>query len=157
MDETEELPVVVARVVRVLERPEDREGDVERNVERHLFAPRRSRANETCAGGAVDVLHGHVEFFVVLAEVEHLDDVRVAEASGYPRLVDEHRDEVRVLRELRKDALYGDDFLKPVGAGAARKIHLRHAPRRNAPELNSYWPEPHGRGDRRDAHRSALA
>ena len=66
-----------------------------------LLAPRGGGADEARARRAVDVLHRHVELAVLLAEVEHLHDVRVAEPRAHARLVDEHRDEVGVARELR--------------------------------------------------------
>ena len=78
----------------------------ERDVQRRRRAGCRSLArgggaDEARARRAVDVLHRHVELAVLLAEVEDLDDVRVAEPRADARLVDEHRDEVGIARELR--------------------------------------------------------
>ncbi len=152
MHEIERLALVVARVVRVVEAAEDRQADVERGVERDLLASRRGGADEARGGGAVDVLHRHVQLAVVLAEVEDLHDVRVCEAGADARLVDEHRDEVVILRELRQDALHGDHLLEAVRTGAAREVHLRH-PARGDPLVQLVRTEhERGRMDRR-AHR----
>ena len=150
--ERERAALVVARAVRVLERAEDGEDDVEADVERDVLAARRGGADEARAGRPVDVLHRHVELAVLLAEVEHLDDVRVAEARADARLVDEHGDEVRVARELREDALDGDDLLEAVRAAAAREIHLRHPARRDPPE-QLVRPQAQRRRDAGDRHR----
>ena len=69
---------------------------------------------------------------MVLAEVEHLDDVRVAEPSGDARLVDEHGHEVGVLGELGEDALHRDGLLEPERAGAPRDVNLGHPTGRDA-------------------------
>jgi hypothetical protein len=61
------------------------------------------------------------------AEVEHLDDVRVREAHGELRLVDEHVDEERALGELGQDALDDDDLLEALDAEALRLEDLGHA------------------------------
>ena len=150
------LAVVVARGVRVVERAQDRKRDVQADVERDR--PRRvgRGANEARAGRAVDVLHRHVELAVLLAEVEHLDDVRVAEARADPRLVDEHGDEVRVARVLREDALDRDDLLEAVRAGAPREIDLRHPARRDPPE-QLVRPQAQGRRDGGGRHRLGAA
>ena len=89
---------------------------------------RGGRADEARARRPVDVLHRHVELAVVLAEVEHLHDVRVPQAGAHPRLVDEHRGEVGVARELREDALDRDDLLEPVRARPRRARYTSAIP-----------------------------
>ena len=152
MDEVERPPVVVARVVGVIEATEDAERDVQRRLERNVLSASRRRAHEPSGRGAVDVLHRHVQLAVVLAEGEHLDDVRVREPGADARLVDEHRDEVGVLRQLGQDAFHRDDLLEAVRPRAAREVHLRHPSRRDP--LNQLVGTEHERGrmDRR-AHR----
>ena len=140
------LPVFVARGVGVLERAQDGERDVQAHVERQLLALRGGGADEARARRAVDVLHRHVELAVLLAEVEHLDDVRVAEAGADARLVDEHRDEVRVAGELRQDALDRDDLLEAVRPGAPRQVDLRHPARRDPLEAARTGPGASGAG-----------
>ena len=117
---------LVARGVGVLEPAQHAERDVERDLERDVLAARRRGPDQTRAGRPVDVLHGHVELAVLLAEVEDRHDVRVGEASRDAGLVDEHRDELGVARELRQDALDGHLLGEPVRPGALGEVHLRH-------------------------------
>ncbi len=150
--EAQRLAVVVARRVGVLERAQHRQRDVEADVEQDVVAPGGRRADQAGPRRAVDVLHRHVEFAVLLSEVEDLDDVRVAEVGADARLVDEHRDEVGIARVLGKDAFDGDDFLEAVRALAAREVHLRHPARRDPPE-QLVGPQAHRRRDAGDRHR----
>ena len=62
-----------------------------------------------------------------VAELEHLHDLRVRELRGQLRLVDEHRDEVRVRRQVRQDPLDDQDLLEAVRRGDLRAKHLGHA------------------------------
>ena len=57
---------------------------------------------------AVHVLHDEEELAVRRDDVERRDDVRVADARGEARLVEEHRDELGILRELRVQPLDRD-------------------------------------------------
>jgi len=59
----------------------------------------------------------------VLDDLVRLNDVRVTEADGQPRLVAEHRDEVGIAGQVRPDALE-DHQLAAFGRG---QQHLRHA------------------------------
>ncbi len=152
MHERERAAHVVARTVGVLERAEHRQRDVEADVEVDVFTARRCRADQPRPRRAVDVLHRHVELAVLLAEVEHLDDVRVRQARAYPRLVDEHRDEVGVACVLREDALDRDDLFEPVRPAATREVHLGHPARRDPPE-QLVGPQAQRRRDAGDRHR----
>jgi hypothetical protein len=151
--ELERPALVVARVVRVVEGAEDREHHVQAHVERQLLALRRGRADDARAGGAVDVLHRHVELTVLLAEVEDLDDVRVAQARTHPRLVDEHRHEVRIARVLRQDSFDRNDLLEAVRPPTSSKVDLRHTARSDPPE-QLVGTQPQGRRAGGDRHRS---
>ncbi|MEZ4335977.1 MAG: hypothetical protein R3B82_05055 [Sandaracinaceae bacterium] len=57
----------------------------------------------------VDELHRDEERVRDLTEVEDLGDVRVRQLHGDLRLVDEHRDELLVLRDRREDPLHRDE------------------------------------------------
>jgi hypothetical protein len=76
---------------------------------------------------AVEVLHGDPVGVVVLAEIEDLRDVRVVDARGDARLVEEHVDELIVLDEVRVDALDRDPLLEAAGPVHARQVHAGHA------------------------------
>ena len=104
---------------------------------------------------------------VGVADVEDLDDVRVVEARGEPRLVEEHLDELLVLREVRQHALDRDVLLEPLNADRFAEIHLGHAARfqslddailvfgcgheRRARSRGHGWPRP--KASRRSASR----
>ena len=128
---------LVAAPMRVVEALRDLGRDVDRHLDRELLlrapAPREERREVEPA----DVLHRHVvgigRRHAALhragreAEIEDLHDVRVREANGELRLVDEHLHELVRLRELRKDALDDDDFFEALDAVALGLEDLGHA------------------------------
>jgi hypothetical protein len=74
----------------------------------------------------LDRLHHQVVAAVLERELEHLDDVRVDEAGGDVRLVDEHPHELGLARQARVDAL---EHERPREAGrslADGAEHLGH-------------------------------
>jgi hypothetical protein len=56
-----------------------------------------------------------------------VDDVGVVQLHADPRLVDEHLDELFVLRHRREDLLDGEDPLEALDAEGLGNEHLRHA------------------------------
>ena len=113
MDDLHRLAFHVARVVGVVERLQhlaDDEGRQLGGMPRPLL---RGDSQEPERIEAIDVLERDVVLAVHLAELENLHDLRVGELGGQLRLVDEHRDEARVGREVRQDPLDDDDLLKP--------------------------------------------
>ena len=76
---------------------------------------------------AVDVLERDVVAAVDDAEVEDLRDVRVVQLDRELRLLDEHADELFVLRDVRQDALDRDEPLEALDAERLRAEHLGHA------------------------------
>src|SRR6185503_8417129 len=75
----------------------------------------------------IDVLHDEeVRVVVRPRDVEDLDDVRVLEEQRQPRLVEEHRDELLVLRQVRQDALDRDRLLEPLHRLRHAAKHLGH-------------------------------
>ena len=76
----------------------------------------------------MDVLERDEEAVVDLTEVEDLGDVRVLQLHGDLRLVDEHRDELVVLGDVRQDALDGDQALEALDAEGLRLEDLGHPP-----------------------------
>jgi hypothetical protein len=70
----------------------------------------------------VDELHHDEVRLVGVADVEHLDDVGVLEVQRQPRLVQEHGDELLVLRQRGQNALDGDVLAESLdGFGDALK------------------------------------
>ena len=120
------LALVVGAAMGVVEPLERLAHDVDAELEgqRHLRA--RAAAQQIVEVETLDVLHRDEESLVLATQVEHLDDVRVAEARRELRLVHEHVAERRVARELRQDLL---DDAAPRGAELGlltRQVDLRH-------------------------------
>ena len=78
---------------------------------------------------AAHELHRDVVAAVDLVELEHLDDVGVAEARGEPRLLDEHPDEVAPRGVLAADELQRDLLHDALGAGHLGAPDVGHAAR----------------------------
>jgi hypothetical protein len=74
-----------------------------------------------------DELHDEEVGVLTRADVEDRDDVRVVEAGGQPRLIEEHVDEVLVLREVREHALDRDALLEALDASRFAQVDLGHA------------------------------
>ena len=134
VDDRERRAVVRGRGVRVVERVEDVVHDqrAQRGGQPHLGA--RALAQQAEHVDAIDELHRDVRRVGVGAELEDLDDLRVIELCRDARLVDEHRDELRVGGEVRQDLLDRDQLLEAVLAARARLEQLGHAADRQALE-----------------------
>ncbi len=130
VDDVHRHAVRVAQLVRVGEAL----ADLERDVDARLAAG--TACSSSCSDSAiglevraVDVLHDDEVGVVADADVEDLDAVRVRELRGEARLVEEHRDELLLLGQVRKDALDRDLLAKPLEPLALCEEHLRHAAR----------------------------
>ncbi len=80
---------------------------------------------------AVDVLHDEEKLAALRDDVDGLDDVRVADARDDARLVQEHRDEVRIPGVALVKALDGDDAREAGGSDLPCEVHGGHASGRN--------------------------
>ena len=83
---------------------------------------------------APDVLHGDEVRVVDAAELEDLADVGVVQLAADLGLIDEHLDEVGVLRHRRQDALDGEDLLEALDAEGLGLEDLGHAANADALE-----------------------
>ena len=102
--------------------------DVSAHPRGQTNALRACRRDQHAEVGSFDVLHREdVPFGALVREVVHLDHVRVVEACGELRLVDEHRLEASRRAEARKDALDDDDLLGALGTTLLGDEDLRHA------------------------------
>ena len=102
-------------------------GDVQRVLEREGLALQPQRFDDLLEVRAVDELHHDEVAIVGLPDVEDADDVGVAEPCAEPSLVEEHPDEVRVRRQMRKHALDRDLLLEALNASGLPEEHLGHA------------------------------
>ena len=92
----------------------------------HHFLGRPHRAQEARQRLAGHVLHHHEELALGGHDVERRDHVGVADARREPRLVEEHGDELGVLRQGRVQSLDGDRPREPDGAQQAADVNGRH-------------------------------
>ena len=123
----ERAPGVVLLAMRVIQRRRDLLRDEGAHVERHLEVDLGALAQDPIQIGSVDVLHRDVVGLADAPEVERLSDVAVRELHRDLRLVDEHLDELLVLREVRMDHLQGDVLLEPRDALGLREVDLGHS------------------------------
>ena len=121
--------VRVGQLVGVREALADLEGDVDGGLDREVAPALLDVLDDRLEVRAVDELHDDEERVVADADVEDLDAVRVRELRREARLVEEHRDELLLRRQVRQDALDGDllpEALEPFALGAE---HFGHAAR----------------------------
>ena len=113
VDDVERDPVRVRQLVGVREALADLERDVDRGLDRKVAARLLDVLDDRLEVRPVDELHDDEVRVVADADVEDLDAVRVRELRREARLVEEHRDELLLRRQVRQDALDGDLLLKP--------------------------------------------
>jgi len=147
MDQAERRSHRVGLRMRVREPLAALGGDVDRDTGRQGAAALGGALAQLRHVGAGDVFHRE-EVLVLsrLAEVEHLDDVRVRELGDELRFRDEHLDELRVLREMRQHALDGERLLEAGGAAGLGLPDFRHAADGDAAEQRVPAEGGHGRG-----------
>jgi hypothetical protein len=75
---------------------------------------------------ALQVLHGHVVPVAVVADLVGLHDVRVVEAGGDARLLEEHGEKVVVVRQLRAQLLDHQQLVEAGHAPGDGEQHARH-------------------------------
>ena len=131
VDDVERLAVLVLGLVGGEQAHEQVDRDGEGDGHRHDAVARPTDAREPGHRLALDVSSMTRKRLAVESRdhVEHGDDVRVADAGGDARLLEEHRDEVGIVRELRVEALDGDGAGKTSLGGQAADVDRRHPPR----------------------------
>jgi hypothetical protein len=75
----------------------------------------------------LEVFHREEILAVLSADVEGLDDVRVVEARGEPRLIDEHGEVFGVLGELLAQALDDLELIDAGGSCGDGEVDVGHA------------------------------
>ena len=117
---------LVARLVGGVQTFEDAAHDGDRDRDRHDGAPRGEIARGRGQRGTVHVLH-HEQQLVAVDDVEHRDDVRVADAHDQPRLVAQHRALLGVVGILQP--LDRDEPREATVADERAEVHRRHSAR----------------------------
>jgi hypothetical protein len=131
VDDAHRLAAAVALAVRVVQAVGHLLGHERRHVDRHLEIALRALAQDLVEVGAVDELHHDVVGFADPPEIEGVGDVDVLQLHRDLRLVDEHLDELLVLREVRVDHLQRDELLEPRQPPGLGQVDLRHAAHRD--------------------------
>ncbi len=128
MHDVQIVALGVAAAVRVVERRGHLGGDVDRQRNRQRNAQLAGRLLNRAQVAAVDVLHrDEVAAGLDLPEVVDVDDVRVVQLGRELGLVGEHRDELFVVGQVRKDLLDRDDLLESFHARSLGLVELGHA------------------------------
>ena len=122
MNDTQRDANRVGQLVRVVQ-PGERVDDDAQAQRQAQLGRSADAADDRGQRLAVQVLHRHREPVRVLDDLVGLNDVRMTEADGQPRLVTEHRDEVGIAGQVRPDPLENHQ-LAAFGRG---QQHLRHA------------------------------
>ena len=73
-----------------------------------------------------DVLHNDVIASAALTDLDDRYDVRMVDARRESRLVEKHLDELALLRQMRMQALDGDEALEPADARKSAEKDNRH-------------------------------
>src|SRR4051794_15661062 len=100
-----------------------------RDLRRDRLLAGGARLNEPRDGLALHVFHDEEELAVRRDDVQGLDDVGVLDPGDEAGLVEEHRDEARVARMVRMEALDGDSPYEAAGAHHAPVVDGRHSSR----------------------------
>jgi hypothetical protein len=114
----------IVRRMKTFERGAHDGADVAR---RHALARLACLPNEPRERLSGDILHHEKELFAVLDDVERRDDVRMTYADREARLVEEHADEIGILREVGMQPLDRDRSRETDGADEARDMDRGHA------------------------------
>jgi hypothetical protein len=132
MDDPERIAVRLLQLVRVVEPLEDLHDDEQRDVRREpdlLLAARGERLQQVTP---VHVLHRDVVLGLDLAEVVDLHDVGMSKRDAELRFLDEHPDELLVVRKRRKNTLDDDTLLEAFDTGGSGQENLGHSARTDA-------------------------
>jgi hypothetical protein len=152
MHEVQLLAVVVGGLVRGVEPGGDLRRDPHGHVRREPLPLVGERAQQVRERDAVHVLHREEVRPAIFAELLDVHDVRVRDANGEVRFVDEHPPELRRLVQVRVNHLDGDVSREPRRAETLGQVERRHA---SGPETldDLVVPDPIPSPERRHAWR----
>ena len=129
--DAERRPVEVGELVRVLEAGEQLAEDLQLHVRRERRAGGRRPSPDAIERATVQVVHRHEVAIAFVPDLVRLDDVRVVEARREAGLVEEHREERRILDEVRLQLLHDDELVKAPRPLRHREVHDAHPAARN--------------------------
>ncbi len=126
MNHLRRRPRLIPQLVRVVQRLRHARPNPRRHRVRNLPPARVRRVPRLLKRAPAEQLHRQVVAPGVVPEPVDRDDVRVREAGGDPRLVQEHRDEPGLAAKLGADHLQRHEA---IGLGPqARGVNVGHAP-----------------------------
>ena len=129
MNDPERLSVLVGRLVRRVEPVQGARHDRDHDLEGHQLARVQHRAQDADERLALHVVHDEQQLAAVCHDVHDGHHVWAADARGEASLVEEHRHELGIGRELRVELLDGD---RPREAGRPEEppeVHRGHPAR----------------------------
>jgi len=126
VDEMERAAGVVHQLVGCMQPFERVDHDAQRNLGRKWTSLPGQASDQGVQREPVHELHDEKQPLRTALDRERGDDVRVTNARGEPRLVEEHRDEVLLARDVRVHELQGDEPLEAALADDAREVHGGH-------------------------------
>jgi hypothetical protein len=100
--------------------------DAQKHVERHGLAALGRRLDDLMQRRAIDVVHDQEQAFGSLIHVVRSHHVRVADTRRQSCLVQEHRNEVGVARDVRVHDFDRNQPLESAGCLDAPEVHGRH-------------------------------
>ena len=136
VDDVEGVAVLAASLVRSLESVQYADDDRHERALRQGNRLLAREAQQRVQRLAVDVVHDEEQLALGGDHVEHRHDVRVLDARREASLVEEHRDELRVARELRVEALDRHRPREPGRASEPAQMDGRHPAMRDLLEEN---------------------
>ena len=131
VDQAEGLALGVGELVRRVEAGERVEQDAERDRRREQGATLERAHREPGERVALDELHHQKVAGLAHPHLEDGDHVRVVDARGEPRFVEEHLDELLLAREVRVELLDGDEAREAARPREPAEEDGRHPARRN--------------------------
>ncbi len=134
MHESDELAFGVAELVRGVEAGRRLRDDANRDRERDQRAGLACGAKKLAHAHSLDPLHREEQHPVVLAEIEDLRDVGVANLGREARLVQKESLVYGIGAEARQDRFEGDHLLEAAAASQSRGPYRGHPARAHAHE-----------------------
>src|SRR5687767_6334826 len=123
MDEAFVATVIVDELVCRVQSREGIEHDSDGDGRRDLRVELDRRRNELGRRRALHVIHDEEIASLVFADFEDRDDVRMADARGETRLVEEHVDERGLIRKMRMQTFDRVEALETSWTSKTSEVH----------------------------------
>ena len=145
--EADRLAALVDRLVRGVQAGARVEDDADGDAGRQPLARARPGPHQLAERRALDVVHHELHGVAHGLDVAHVDDVRVVDARGEPRLAQERVAEAVVLEQVRVRPLDGDELPEAERPLQRAEEHRRHPARGDLEDGLVTEVDGGGRGD----------